>query len=234
VGQAEFSIDEQRQHIMAEFPAEYERVDGAEINPRLDARKNVPVPPKWVRDRVSVPHDCEWATLSNELLDFYPPHIRDCLVKYVKDWRVNQRVGDSVLINGPASYRTRIWAAAAVVNEVVMRYSQFGNISTKWINVGMIKRLVMMDKRKDPEYPAYWNQFLNAGLLLVIDPSRAITYDWIHLETLYENRLEKRLPTITTFTTPVLQKDWTHVREILGDFITDALAETTKGHIAHY
>lgn len=235
VAQTAFDIGEQQRHFLEEFPPKHEMVEGKLISPKLARMEEVPVPPQWVRNQVKVPQNCEWATLAKKVAHFYPPAVREVLVEYVLNWRVNQRLGASVLIAGRAPYNERAWAAAAVMNEIVMRYSVFGNISTAWVNMSGMQRILQMQEQRDSDYSGMWERIKNVALLLIIDPMRIKReVKSPHLEVIYEDRLLKRLPTITTFTTPIVDDDWSEVEKNLGEFITEAIQEPTKGYVAHY
>lgn len=228
-----FDPEEQRRHIIEEFPRKYEMVDGGMFG-KKSGGKEVPVPPQWVRERVSVPEAGVNATLARELAHLYPPNVRDVLVKYVSYWPVNLHRGYGLLITGLAPRATRIWAASAVMNEIVMRFGQMGHISTAWVNVGTFEHMLRMQERRDPDLSAMFTRLKQARLLLLIDPARLQKVDPIRLEILYEDRHLKSLPTITTCTTSVEDGDWSGIQEDLGDFVTEVLQETTAAYIAHY
>lgn len=232
MAEAAFDINEQHRLMLEEFPPTYERVDGQLVSKKL--KGNVPVPPKWVRDRNDVPEGCEWATLAKELQNYYPEYVRDTLVDYVKDWPAISRLGTSLLLSGLVPERTLVWAGAAVMNEIVMRFGTFAQITTGWINSATIQRLLVMRERRDHEYLQWWTKLMNVKLLMVIDPHRILKSDDIHLGILYENRELKRLPTIAVVKRDFAKLGWDGLKKELGEFIADPMQETTENFIAQF
>lgn len=115
-------------------PIQYEYIDGEKILSSL-AGRSIPIPPEWVRQRVENPDFYKMACLSKEIEHLYPKSVRDVLVSYVWDFPELCRRGTNLIIAGPTPYRKRRWAAAAVVNELTMRWSQRMPISIETLHV---------------------------------------------------------------------------------------------------
>lgn len=220
---------------MAEqYPREYEYVDGNAVKFGLGGRK-VPIPPEWVRNRITLPPRGKNACLSKEIADLYPAPVRETLVKYVSQWPQVKKSGTDLIVAGSIPSRRLRWAAAAVMNEVVMRYGAISAISTEWFGVGRLNFLQdARDKRAD-EYAPIRNRIFKAKLLMVENPlgiDRNSAAFWF-VKALYQHRYDNQLPTITTLSTDV-REGWDGVRRALGPDIADTLRENNHGFIAHY
>jgi hypothetical protein len=209
---------------LSEYPITYEYVDGRSIALPW-AGQMVPVPPKWVQDRTDVPQRMKLACLSAEIADIYPDAVRPRLVEYVREWPSIRDAGTDLLITGIVPNRRRLWAGAAVMNEITMRYSNWSAVSTAWLAIRGIHWMMDARSKSTEAYQAFRNRVMNAKLLLVEDlfllgPSSE--HRWF-LESLYQHRFDNKLSTITTLNTAV-EKDWSKVRNLIGPTITEILS----------
>lgn len=204
------------------YPMEYEWVDGETFRPDLEGR-TIPIPPKWVRDRVNLPFPN--ATLSAAVEDFYDQKAREILVSYIKDWPSVLQYGKHLVIAGGGNYKARTWAASAVMNEIIMRYGATQDISAGWIGNASLAYLMDARGRKDESYHLIKNKVLRTRLLLVEDPSRNSMDQDVRffLNALYEYRDDKKLPTITTLPVTV-QDDFKKMKAAMGVYLTELLS----------
>lgn len=210
---------------MQDFPIEYEYVDGSVIASEY-AGHQMPIPPTWVREWAKVPSKVQYACLANELEDFYRGY-REPLVNYVKGWVQHVQYGHGLLIAGPLPSRMRTWMAAAVVNEIVMRFGPRMGLACAWFSIPRGLPLVLDARaRQSEEYLGMRNRFLNAKLLLVegLDAvSRLDDGKWF-IEMLYDHRYNFQLPTITTATGEV---EWRYWERKLGSALANAVKDCT-------
>jgi hypothetical protein len=210
---------------VSEYPIGYEYVPGERIALSWSG-ETIPVPPKWVQDRSDVPQRMKLACLSADLKDAFPKGVRAILVDYVKQWPQVKESGTDLVITGRVPNHRRLWAGSAVLNEVVMRYSNVMGVSVAWLaNRGL--HWMMDAKVKHMEsYNSMRNRLLNSSLLLVEDlyllpPS---SDHWWFMNALYQHRFDNKLPTITTLNTRIENGDWSKLKSYVGPVITEILA----------
>lgn len=223
--------------LLLEYPPTYEYRAGDDIHPDL-AGMRVPVPPPWVRARVSVPDRCEFATLGKEVEDFYPRAVRDACVAFVKDWAGPVRkYGAHLVVAGRGTYLKRSWAAAAVIHEIVMRFGATSDISAGWVGSGAILHaLAQKGAKGDDTYNAIRSRLMQTKLLLVEDPMRLAGNSdarWL-LEGVYDHRDAKKMPTITTLATDLADRDWGALKPYLGYHIPEVLETNAYDYIANF
>ena len=216
-----------------EFPRQYDYIDGGRIR-REWAGHKTPIPPRWVRDRLRLPQSLQYACLSKDLDDVYPEETRAGLVKYVAEWPENREYGTDLLIGGRGHYLRQSWAAAAVLNEINMRYAQFSDVASMWFSTQAMG-WVMENKQKGSEsYASLKTKLYRAKLLVVQGIMRVPPSDegvrWWLLELL-EHRAKERLPTITTFHTNLKAGGWDAVEAVLGPFLTEILQSNHNDNI---
>jgi hypothetical protein len=220
---------------VSEYPIGYEYLPGERISMAW-AGQMVPVPPKWVMDRTDVPDRMKYACLSEDLAGTYPAEVRPLLVEYVKSWPLVRSSGVDMLITGRVPNKRRSWAGSAVVNEIVMRYSNVMGISVAWFSMRGLHWLMDARHKGSDAYNAMRNRILNSGLLLVEDllalqpqsPNR-----WF-MEALYQHRFDNMLPTITTLNTEIEGNDWSHVQRIVGPTMTEYLSTNYEQFLVQF
>jgi hypothetical protein len=219
-----------------DYPIVYEYRDGSEVHPEW-AGQQVPVPPEWVRQRTGLTRGCELACLSPELKDRFSPEIRKGLVAYVRDYERVRRDGANLLVCGSgASFRLRQWAAAATLNEIVMRWSSRYDLSASWLSMRTLRYALDAKLERAETYFQMRNRFFSSKLLLVEEPLRAPagSEERRFLEYVYEHRYNAKLPTITTLSTDLVDADFTIVKALLGPYITEVLEASHYGYIVNF
>ncbi len=223
--------------MSVENPRTYESKLGTDIYPEFPNR-NIHIPPEWVRSRTGVPSLGEFACLSKDVESLFPVHVRKVLVDYVTRWESNVlKYGTHLIIAGHVSHMKSNWAASAVINELTMRYSHRAPLNTEWFGGGSMKALLDAKAKKDDSYFAWRNRLYRTTLLLIEQPFKIVGDTWemrSFLETIYEARERKRLPTITTLNTDLRSGDWSVVKQFLGPYITDSMEANNHGFIAQY
>lgn len=221
---------------MENYPIEYEVVAGEIISPAWKG-KEVPVPPEWVRNYATVTERYKYACLAKELEDYYPTEVREKLVEYVKNWPEIRQLGQDMVIAGNVPHVRRVWTAAAVMNEIIMRFGPRMNLTTSWLSVrsGLSWLLDAKDRRAE-EYVAFRNRALHAKLLLVDNPllaRRGTDGGWF-IQALYEHRFEHRLPTISTLPFIWDEDGRAKTKRILGSDITHYIESNGADYIINW
>lgn len=123
---------------------------------------------------------------------------------YVRYWPVYQRYGNDLFLAG---YKEHIlsYMAAAVVNEVVMRYAPVADVSCFWFNVrNGLPWALDVRKNSYTEHATFKNRLTTSSLLWVENPLDVIPEGTFFLDSIYQTRLDALRPTISTF---VFSKD---------------------------
>lgn len=208
---------------------------GTDIHPEFPATQ-FPVPPEWVQERAKVPTLAKDACLAIEAAPLFPAQVREILVSYVKDYgtRVTKH-GSHLVIAGRTTHRRRNWAAAAVMNEITMRYDGVLPVATEWVGVERMNWMLDQKQKKEEGYYNLRNHLSKVPLLFIEDPLRIENNRDLRtiVEMLYSLRADHKLPTITTLKTDV-REDWSVVEDNCGSYIADTLESSHHGYLAHY
>jgi hypothetical protein len=222
----------EREEMIDEYPAAYERIDGSVLGERW-AGRDVPIPPKWVREQVTAPRETTYASLHRELADMFDPAARDVLVRYIMDWdsRVN-RYGYHLLIGGPSSHwRIKRWAAAAVQHEIVLRWGGAVTLSTAWTSPAWARVILAQKNHRYDSFVAERARLQNTHLLCIENvtslPSESAER-WF-LEDLYESRINKGLPTIVTINAELGEETaFDHATAVIGPHFVARLRDMAE------
>lgn len=207
------------------YPQTYDRAPGTFLGPSF-ADREVPVPPAWVKEFVDVPQGCENACVARELESIYPPEARDTFVRYIKSWWEVREHGHHLVIGGTGgTYKRRQWAAAAVANEIAMRFGQQADLSISWCRPEGARHALNARKDSYEVYNQMYKRFMNSTLLLMLDPDRVAkgSDEWYLIEDIYMERGSKLLPTITSISDPLTEPNFGGVKTVLGRYIAETL-----------
>lgn len=216
------------------YPREYARADGGVIGPAW-AGRDVPVPPEWVKSRVSLPRGLEPASLAKEISELYPEDTREVLVRYVKSWRDVQRYGTHLVIAGTdVTFKRRQWAASAVINEIVRNYGASEDITGLWLNAEFARHLIGDRESRYDSFMSTRSRLFKAKICYIENPLRTTpgTKEHYLIEDLYQFRADRNLPTITTMGAN-LTDGFSVVRPLLGRYITEIIELNSTGYVAH-
>jgi hypothetical protein len=219
-----------------EYPIKYEHIEGERVHPSMRG-KVVPVPPRWVRLQRGGSSRYQFACLARDLEGWYPEHVREVLVDYIKNWSYVREVGTDLVIAGRVARRKQTWAAEAVINEMIMRYSTISDFSAEWLNVRKAIPWINDARKGRGEYTAIRNRTLNTKLLLVdgiMDVAEHPDGKWL-INWIYEHRYDERLPTITTVGADLKTDDGRdHMIEVLGEELTDRILYNAGDYVASW
>lgn len=220
---------------LVEMPIQYESVLGTDVHPEL-AAEVMDVPPTWVRDRIN--HHgyadlCQWACLSKRNAHQFPAEVRQVLIDYVKGWlQYGRKHGTNLIVCG-GTYKRRDWAAAAALNEIVMRFSQSEPMQIEWLNLDRVRKLLDARVKKDDLFWTVRNRLETAKIVLFTDPTRAANQEErAFVEYVFSTRINNKLPTITTLHPHVAKNDFKAIQDRLGWFIAEILEGSHHGFIA--
>jgi hypothetical protein len=218
-------------------PSPYEMIEGFKVNPKWNADL-VPVTPAWVRDKVVLPRKLQYATFARELSYHYVPEIYETGRRYVSSqkWPFAKAHGHGPVLIGPPG-TSKTWAAAAMLNEITLRYSEHYDISTAWISTFWTLPLILDARHFKNEDKFYYlrNKAHDAEIIVVDDLLAAgdVEGGRNFIWSLYEYRNQHQKPTITTVTSKAKDQDdvWRSIEKIFGKFFAVKLKETSAEHI---
>jgi len=207
----------------------YDLTNGRVIDPEWDDRM-VPIPTQEVQERVRLPLSLRYATLAEQVAEQYNPHIYKVARDFVVNYPKYRDKGEGILLAGlPKIGKT--WAAAGVLNEVLLRYSNRWDLKTFWMSSFYTLQLILDHKtfRQEDKYFYLRNRAMKADLVVVdhllggTGSPEAQQFLW----SLYEYRAQHNLPVITTVTIMASdRKDfWKTMKRKVGTFISYRLQD---------
>lgn len=227
-------VQEELDEVYKLYPREYEWQDGKFLGDDW-AGQQVPVPPTWVRQRLTLPTGCDKACLARELSEIYPSEARSTLIDYLKNWRRVREQGLHLLIAGSGvTYKRRQWAASAVLNELTMRFGQTQDMSSEWMSTGNVRQIVATKSARFDTYSSLRARLMSTTMLFVEDPLKINPQSderWF-LEDIYKARADRLLPTITTMNADPADLDFRGVKALLGDTIAETFQIYAKWIVA--
>lgn len=221
--------------LAAEFPRQYAVGDGGLFHPRHRGTE-LPIPPAWVVERANVPAVGTYATLATPVMRGFPADAVRVLRDYVREWDgIVAEYAAHLVIGGEESHKQRLFAASAVVNEIVMRYSHTTSLQTAFFRPGSLRSLLdaKQNRGDSGNYHHLRNLFLNAHLLIVHEPEAMMaTYEERQtVEWIYEHRQDRRLPTITSLALPVSESMTSLRRGMASRLVREILTEEHYGFV---
>lgn len=182
----------------------YEYLDGGEIMPEAKGHK-LPVPPQAVREKNRFPRKYQLDCLHKDRSNEHAATFHEVGLKYVKGYADYSRFGRGPILIGPARADASK-TAAAIANEILMRYGNRADMTAGWLSGFWMLRMILDAKQmnRSETYTTLRNQMFNHSVLVVDDLLSAVECDGgkSFMETVYAFRYDHRLPTITTLSTP--------------------------------
>lgn len=219
-----------------ETKVEYEYVPGESVSPDWKGR-SVPIPPRWVREKVVLPRKLAPATLARDVEDGYLDSVLPLARTYVSSFPHYRAYGMGPVIVG-RSGAGKTWTAAALLNEITLRYAGVYDLSTAWIST-FYSIPQLLDARSTGESEKYFflrNRFHQADLVVVDNLLAAAKVEggkqaiW----SLYDYRDQHQLPTITTIdvTYSDQAKVWDRIEKSFGRYLVHKLRSNSEGLVA--
>lgn len=212
-------ITMQEQNV-TEYPIDYDIIPGEDLYAKWRGIE-VPVPPSWVREWSPLTGKYKYACLSNQLPEeVMLPEVRAQLAEYVKRWAEYSQRGTNLNICGTVSPALLLWAGAAILNEIVMRFGTQMGLFLDWFAVGSGLRWMVESRDKAPEeYVGARNRRLKADLLLMDDILSAEDYPEGQglVRAMLDHRFLHSMPTLLIL--PFAAGDrrgWKKVMDIVG------------------
>lgn len=209
----------------------YERIDGSFAVEGWDGIA-IPVPPAEVRDRLMLPSRYAYATLHEEVAEPYKKGVLTVCRKYVEQFGDASFYGKWLTLAG-TSGAGKTWGAAAVVNEIVMRFAADRQFDVYWLPVAweLPKLFDFRTFQQREEYGQMRRRIMGCDLLVVDDLLHAAEYSMVKefLFGVYDYRHQHRKPILTTMNGDVRPDDWSVVEQAFNGPFARRLAGNSKG-----
>jgi DNA replication protein DnaC len=213
----------------------YEYVNGESVRSEWAGRK-IPVPPQVLREKLRLPKKYQNSCLHTDVASEYNEVYRERAVEYVKAFSKEGARGRGIVFAGPPRLGSSS-AAAALMNEIMMRNLGKADMTASWLSCFYILRMIM-DAKSLNRYDMY-TSMRNAAFqddVLVVDNLLAasnVDGGLNFMRTVYSYREDHCLPTITTVTTPEAGMEiGPLIEKVFGKEFTERLKYNTIGFVS--
>jgi DNA replication protein DnaC len=216
---------------MSDLTTKHETMQGGLIREVWEGRE-VPIPPKWVRDRNQLPKRYRFAVLAPETAGEYDPTVLEVAMRYAVAWPQVKAKGLWAIFTGDSG-RGKTHAAAAIANEAQRLHGGTEGVSVEWLPVTCRLQELFDHRhfRRGEEYGALRRRLLGCDLLIVDDLLYAGQSAPVKefLFGPYDDRYQKQKPIVTTMNADLTPEDWSAVDNVFNAAFRRRLQETAKG-----
>lgn len=218
----------------APLAAQYRIIEVAEIvpqHPKGPQGTGLGVPEE-VLQKANVPYDYRHAILEKDY-GIIPEEVRAVCAEYVRDWSEVKKHGFHLLLTGAVATSRLRRAAAATVNEIILRHPYDG-VQSLWVGQHLLQYLEKKSKSDEVAW-GLQRRVQNSPLIVVDSPNYAVGSEVRYtLANIYEARSANGLPIITVLPIHFENEDWRDLERAVGRQVREYLEEKTKGkYITH-
>lgn len=211
----------------------YEQIPGELVEVAYEGQI-VPVPARWVRERVNLPERYKYASLHKDLAGgFKYPAVRQTAIDYVRNFDQVRLRGSWATFAG-LSGSGKTWGSAAIANEVIMNWGVGEHLTVEYLAVAWMLQ-DLYDYRtfgQKEEYNAMRRRIFDCDLLIVDDLLHAGDFPLYKefLFGLYDYRHQKKKPIVTSLNGILKKGDWSVVEQAFNGPFARRLASNSKGY----